>query len=222
MRRRQRPSRTSSSAQSAARSTRRPATVSIAAARPASSGGKARIPTLTPIPTTAASSRPLPAGSASVRIPAILRRANAEAPPGAGAAARPPAGVTTTSFGHFSSAATPAVPRTASATATPASRVTTGGWRPRRTTDRYNPAPGEESHARPRRPRPAVWRPATTVVPSAAPDPASAAAVSLVDASSGKYRTTAPASSERAASADARSGGNAACVGVMPPAPFRS
>ena len=52
----------------------------------------------------------------------------------------------------------------------------------RKTTERYRPAPGGDSHARPRRPRPAVCSSATIHAPSGAPACAHRTASSLVEA----------------------------------------
>jgi hypothetical protein len=98
---------------------------------------------------------------------------------------RPPA---TTSFGHFSPAATPAASRTAARAATPAAMpnwgsaagAKAGGGRSR--TETASDVRGGVSQGDlPARPRPAVWASATTTVPSGAPAAARSRAASLVE-----------------------------------------
>ena len=120
------------------------------------------------MPTTTAP-RGVPKAVASHRMPANFRHG------------RP----ITTSFGHFSSTGNPLNSDTASATATPAASVTSGtrvsSPRARTMADRYMPAPGGEYHGRPRRPRPARCRSASTAVNSGAPSAASVSAASFVE-----------------------------------------
>ena len=117
--------------------------------------------TLIPVPITTA----LPHRSA--RIPAIL------------------APSTSTSFGHFSRASTPAVCCRADATATPASSGTQpsrpAGTAGRSSTEKVRARRGGLIQRRPIRPRPAVCASATSTRPSPAPERAWASRSALVD-----------------------------------------
>ena len=158
-----------------------------------SSGGNSRWPTLMPIPTSAT-----PAVR-STRTPAILRPS------------------TTTSFGHLMPAALPGMnERTASAAATAERMASDSGESSGSANVTATPASRVSSHARPSRPRPAVWRSAVTSVPGATP---AARAWSWVLAVS--RRTTAsrsvlqPASADSMASGHASGGAGSACAGFM-------
>ena len=164
----------------AARAAAGPAPAACAAATPAPCVAAARAPcatssevavgtgssprcwrTLIPVPITIA----LPQRSA--RTPAIL------------------APSTSTSFGHFSRASTPAVRCRADATATPASNgiqpSRPAGTAGRRSTEKVRARRGGLIHRRPIRPRPEVCASATSTRPSAAPERAWDSRSALVD-----------------------------------------
>src|SRR5256886_738940 len=106
-------------------------------------------------------------GTASARIPAHLRSSISR------------------SLGHLRTASTSPSRRTVSTSATPASSGShpyhRGVVRGRSRTLTASPARGGEVHWRSSRPRPALWRSATTTSPSAAPARAAAATSALVD-----------------------------------------
>jgi hypothetical protein len=99
-----------------------------------------------------------------------------------------------TSFGHFTSTSSPVLAWMPSAMATPAATVSnvvarrgsTPARAGARTVETYNPLPGGENHVRPRRPRPDVWAPATTTVPSVAIDAASSFVDPMVEKNSSR------------------------------------
>ena len=136
-----------------------------------SSSGKSCIcsETLTPTPSTAWRTR---SGSArsSVSRPAILRPLHS------------------TSLGHLIRALPAPISRAASAAATAAAMVISGARAGaiagRSTTENVSALPRGATQLRPRRPRPRVWKSATTTSPCRAPASARRWASSLVDSSS--------------------------------------
>src|SRR5579875_2708442 len=126
--------------------------------------------TFRPIPTTSASSA---SGNRSTRIPPSLASSRL-----------------TTSFGHFNPSVMPVASRMPSTTAIPASSGNicqrgASGRAGRSSTEKVSAVPGGACQLRPRRPRPARWKSATTTRPSGSPVRAAAATSSLVDSVTG-------------------------------------